>query len=370
MRIGIVCYPTFGGSGVVAADLAHGMAQRGHQVHLLSYESPARLPGFHPNLAFHGVDVTAYPLHKYPPYTLALAARIAEVAVDERLEILNVHYAVPHAASALVARAMLGRRARFALVTTCHGTDVSLAGGDPGFAPLIRWTLRGSDAVTAVSAWLAEESRRLFQVHRPEVLHNFVDVSRFLPAPGLQEAPPTVIHCSNLRPVKRVADVVKAFAMAQRGLKARLLLVGDGPEAPRARSEAERLGVARRVSFLGSQSAVERVLPGAAALLLASESESFGLSALEAMACGVPVVAPRVGGLSEVVEHGKTGFLCPPGDVDALAAAVRRLCADRLLRDRMGRAARKRVLQRFGREQGLDRYEALYRKLARRRARG
>ena len=364
MRIGIACYPTFGGSGVVASDLAHGLAGRGHEVHLLSYESPARLQGFHPNLSFHAVEVTAYPLHKYPPYTLALAARMAEVAETRKLQVLNVHYAVPHAASALVARALLPRRRRFALVTTCHGTDVSLAGGDPGFAPLIRWTLRESDAVTAVSRWLADETRRIFRVARPRVLPNFVDLQRFSPGPPLK-GDPLVVHCSNLRPVKRVADVVAAFALAAKRTRARLVIVGDGPDAPRARAEAARLGVASRVRFLGSQTDLEEILRGASAYLLASESESFSLTALEAMACGVPVVAPRVGGIPEVVKDGISGLLAPPGDVRALGHAVARLCSNFPLRERMGSAARKRAVAFFNREEGIGRYEALYRSLLR-----
>ncbi len=359
MRIGIVCYPTFGGSGVVASDLAHGLAERGHEVHLLSYERPARL-AFHPRLHVHEVEVTAYPLHKYPPYTLALAARIAEVSRAHRLDVVNVHYAVPHGASALVARAILGEGARrFALITTCHGTDVSLAGGDPGFAPLIRWTLRHSEAVTAVSGWLARETRRLFRVPLPAVLPNFVDLTRFVPTP-----PPAgmmrVVHCSNFRPVKRPADVVTAFAQASRGLSARLDMVGDGPEAARARAEAVRLGVSGRVRFLGSQEAVEEVLRGASAYLLASESESFGLSALEAMACGVPVVAPRVGGLPEVVQHRRTGLLCPPGDVQAMGQALRRLLTDVDLGAKMALAARRRAADHFDWESGISRYENLY----------
>ena len=370
MRIGIACYPTFGGSGVVAADLAYGLAERGHEVHLLSYEAPARLACFHANLAFHTVEVTAYPLYKYPPYTLALAARMAEVAEAHSLQVLNVHYAVPHAASALVARQLLPRRRRFALVTTCHGTDVSLAGGDPGFAPLIRWTLQHSEAVTAVSGWLARETRRLFRVPLPEVLGNFVDLSRFVPSP-----PPAgmmrVVHCSNFRPVKRPVDVVAAFAQAAKNLPARLDLVGDGPEASRARAEAVRLGVAARVRFLGSQEAVEEALRGASAYLLASESEAFGLSALEAMASGVPVVAPRVGGLPEVVRHGVTGLLCPPGDVSAMGRALRRLLTDGALRARMALAARRRAADHFDREAGIARYEDLYRRtLSGRRKRG
>jgi N-acetyl-alpha-D-glucosaminyl L-malate synthase BshA len=362
VRIGIVCYPTFGGSGVVAADLAHGLAERGHQVHLLSYEPPARLASFHPNLSFHTVEVTAYPLYKYPPYTLALAARMAEVAQAHSLQLLNVHYAVPHAASALVARQLLPRGRRFALVTTCHGTDVSLAGGDAGFTPLIRWTLRNSEAVTAVSGWLAGETRRLFGVKRPAVLPNFVDVDRFIP--GVPSGDETVVvHCSNLRPVKRISDVIAAFAAVVRRLLARLLVVGDGPEAPRARQEAERLGVSRRVHFYGSQTSVQEILRGATACLLASESESFGLSALEAMACGVPVVAPRVGGLPEVIQDGVTGFLAPPGDVGALGNALRRLCASPALSLKMGKAARARAERRFSRSQGIDGYEAIYRKV-------
>ncbi len=368
MRIGIACYPTFGGSGVVAADLAHGLAERGHEVHLLSYEAPARLACFHANLAFHTVEVTAYPLYKYPPYTLALAARMAEVARAHGIEILNVHYAVPHAASALVARELLPRSRRFALVTTCHGTDVSLAGGDAGFAPLIRWTLRSSEAVTAVSGWLATETRRLFGVRRPRILPNFVDLERFAPASS-PSGEPVVVHCSNLRPVKRVPDVIAAFAAATRNTRARLVVVGDGPEAPRARQEAERLGISRRVRFLGNQTALEEILRGATAYLLASESESFGLSALEAMACGVPVVAPRVGGIPEVVEDGVTGLLAPPGDIGALGAALRRLCTSPALGRRLARAARARAEARFGRERGIDRYEALYRGVLARRGR-
>lgn len=369
MKIGITCYPTYGGSGSLATDLGLHLARRGHEIHFISYSQPFRLQGYQERVYFHEASVGHYPLFEYPPYTLALASRMAEVAAQHELDLLHVHYALPHAVSAYLARQLLARTPP-ALVTTLHGTDITLLGSAPAFFPMIKFSIEQSDRVTCVSDFLANETRRVFGVTQPlDVIHNFVDTEIFTPrrldddARRLDLAPagvPIIMHLSNFRPVKRLPDVIAAFARVRRQRPARLVLVGDGPDWPTALAQAEALGVHRDVVALGRQDAVENLLKLADVFLLPSETESFGLAALEAMASGVPVVASRVGGLPEVVEDGVCGLLVPPGDVDGLAHALERLLADPALRSRMGAAARDRAVGFFDAGLIVPRYEALY----------
>jgi len=378
LRIGIACFSTFGGSGVVASEAALSLAARGHRVHLFSDERPGRLGQGAGQVQFHGVAVRAYPQLKDSPYALALTSKIVEVARRDGLDLLHAHYAIPHAISAYLARQVLaaGGEAQPAIVTTLHGTDITLVGNDPGFLPLTRFSILASDAVTAPSAWLAEATHRLLDVPRDraiEVIPNFVDTGHFTPAPTAQtggrrppDGRPVLIHVSNFRPLKRVADVVAIFAEVRRRLPAAppvLWLVGDGPERERVRDLLRDLGLDAQAQFLGERIDLPELLREADLFLLPSESESFGLAALEAMACGVPVVGSRVGGIPEVVSDGETGLLAPVGDVAAMAAHVVRLLEDQPLRQRFARAARERAATVFPLEPTVAKYEALYRRV-------
>lgn len=365
MRVGIVCHPTYGGSGAVAISLARALARAGHEVHALSYERPARLAEGDPGVTFHKVGVSAYPLFRYPPYDLALASSICEIAETRALDVVHVHYAIPHAVAALLARAMLGTRLP-RIVTTLHGTDITIVGVDPSYRRPTMFGLAGSDVVTSVSAWLRDETRRFFCSECPiEVIPNAVDTVRFRPDPSARgefarDGEFVVSHVSNMRPVKRLLDVVEAFAGAFPAGAARLLLAGDGPDRGAAERRAAERGVADRVSFLGEIDAVERVYAASDAFLLMSESESFGLSALEASSSGVPVVATRVGGVPEVVADGTTGLLVPGADVAAAAAALRQLAADPAERAALGAAGRRAAVERFGEDAILARYIEVY----------
>ncbi len=370
LRIGICCYPTYGGSGAVATELGMALAERGHEIHFLSYARPARLAAFHPRVTFHRVEVSSYPLFRYPPYDLALASVMREVADTHRLDVLHVHYAIPHAVSAVLARAMLGRRVPH-IVTTLHGTDITIVGAEHSYFHPTRYGIEESDAVTTVSEWLRAETVRIFFPQKEiRVLPNFVDTVRFRPVECAQTrewlglcGEPTLAHVSNFRPVKRVGDVVSIFARITRRRPARLLLAGDGPDRQLAEDIARDEGVLDRVRFLGEQEHVERVLACADLFLLPSESESFGLAALEAMACGVPVVGTRAGGLPEVVDDGVTGALVGIGDVDAAADAATALLEDAPRLRMMSAAARRVAEERFGLSAVVGRYEALYEEL-------
>ncbi len=366
MRIGIACWPTFGGSGAVATELGIALSERGHEIHFVSYAPPFRLRTVRCNLRFHEVSVSAYPLFRFPPYDLALASKLAEVSEDAGLDVLHVHYALPHALAAHLARELLGGSGPRTVVTL-HGTDITVVGTDPAYRRVTRFGIDRADGVTAVSRWLAEETARIFGTTRAvEVVPNFVDVDRFRPGgdPSVRRslaAPGEVLlaHVSNFRPVKRVRDVVRCFAHVAERRPARLVLVGDGPERPGAEEEARRLGVHAAVTFLGEQEGVETLLPAADLFLLPSESESFGLAALEAMACGVPVVGTRTGGLPEVVDDGVNGHLCGIGETGCMAEFALALLGDPGRHAAFREAARARA-EALSRDVVVPRYEAVY----------
>lgn len=367
MKIGIACYPTFGGSGVVATELGHELALRGHDVHFISYALPSRLNLFAERVSYHEVSVPTYPLFNYPPYDLALATRIVDVALHEGLDVLHAHYALPHAISAHLAREMLLPR-RLAVVTTLHGTDVTIVGQDRSYLPITRFGIERSDAVTAVSDYLARVTREVFSPAKEiHVVPNFVDPDRWRPDGGRKGATcfakggeRLVLHVSNFRPVKRVLDVVEVFDRLRRKVPARLLMIGDGPDRPAAEALCRAKGIAGLVHFLGNTPAVEEVMPAADLYVLTTDMESFGLSALEAQACGVPVLGYRAGGLPEVVESGETGFLREVGDVDGLAADGVRLLEDDAVFSETSRAARSRAVALFDADAIVARYLALY----------
>ena len=366
MRIGITCYPTYGGSGVVATELGKELAVRGHDIHFISYALPIRL-SLTDRILFHEVEVLSYPLFEYPPYDLVLATKMAEVTVRYNLDILHVHYAIPHSISAYLAKMMITDR-KIPFVTTLHGTDITLVGNDRSYLPITRFGIEQSDAVTAVSQYLRQRTVEEFNIQRPiSVIPNFVNCDIYSRATEgslrrkyAKDEESIFIHISNFRPVKRIEDVIAVFARVRAECPARLLLVGDGPERPKAEWLAETQGVSRDVLFLGKQSEMAPLLSIADVLLLPSENESFGLVALEAMACEVPVVATRIGGLPEVVEHEEDGFLLGLGDVAGMAEASLKLVKNAHLRDEMGRAARKHALRDFCSTKIVRHYEQLY----------
>ena len=365
MRIGIVCYPTVGGSGVIATEMATALAARGHEVHLLSYDQPSRLRrGVH-GLTFHEVAVSAYPLFRYPPYALALATRMLEVQEEAGVDLFHVHYAIPHAVSACLARSMSGGDLKF--VTTLHGTDITVVGGDPSYLRPTRFALEQSNAVPAVSRFLADETHKMFGVEgNVEVVHNFIDTKRFAPRAGKAwhqraDQERILVHASNFRPVKRVADIVRAFSKILRQLPARLLLIGDGPDREHALAVASDLGCGHRVEHLGMRDDLDEILPGADLFLSASETESFGLSILEAMGCGVPCISTAVGGVAEVV--GETGRLVPLGDPDGMAKAAIEVLTDPDIYGQLAASTRQRAIERFSTERAVGRYEDIYQRL-------
>jgi N-acetyl-alpha-D-glucosaminyl L-malate synthase BshA len=367
VNIGLTCYPTLGGSGAVAAELGRQLARRGHAVHFVSHRLPFRLDPENGGVFVHEVDVASYALLEYPPHELALAAKMAEVAREHRLDLLHVHYAIPHAISGLLAQQMLGAAAP-RLVTTLHGTDITLVGQDRSFFEITRFGIERSDGVTAVSEFLRRMTVEEFEVGRPiEVIPNFVDLGVFQRAGAWAEraafaapAEKVVVHASNLRPMKRVLDVVRIFERVAREVKAVLLVVGDGPERSSAQALARRLGVLDKVRFLGRQDRVEEILGIADLYLLPSELESFGVSALAAMACEVPVVGSDTGGLPEVVKHAETGFLLPVGDVEGMAARAIEILKDDELRRSLGDAGRLRAAALFGADRVVSQYERFY----------
>lgn len=370
MKIGITCYPTYGGSGAVATELGMALAERGHEVHFITYAQPFRLPAFSPRIFFHEVAIGSYPLFQYPPYDLALAVRMHEVATQQRLDLLHVHYAIPHATSAWLAKQML-REAGVDLpvVTTLHGTDITIVGQDHSYHAITKFSIEKSDRVTAVSQYLKDETVRAFGCdnRRVEVIPNFVDPTVFDRArydgalrQQLGDGRKVLMHISNMRPVKRVTDVVQIFAAVRREIPSVLVMVGDGPERSAAEEEARRLDVEGDVRFLGKIDGVAPLLASADLYMLTTDRESFGLSALEAQACGVPVLGYAVGGLPEVVEQGVTGHLGAVGDVVGMAGAAIDMLGHDDHWQAMSAAAATRAAGNFATDQVLPRYEALY----------
>jgi N-acetyl-alpha-D-glucosaminyl L-malate synthase BshA len=370
MRIGITCYPTYGGSGVVATELGIELAARGHDVHFISYAMPVRITEAAGRIHFHEVEMLNYPLFDHPPYTLALATAMANVAVNESLDLLHVHYAIPHSVSAYLARAMLKPR-RLPFVTTLHGTDITLVGLDRSYLPITRFSIEESDAVTAISEYLREVTQREFEIHRPvEVIPNFVNCDVFSPANGKcrrEEFAPQgekiLVHLSNFRPVKRVPDVMEIFALVRREIPAKLLMIGDGPDRTVAEWMVREKKLGPDVIFLGKQNQVQDLLGCADVLLLPSDIESFGLAALEGMASGVPAICSRVGGVPEVLRDGVEGFLVEARDVQTMAARALEILSNPDRQAEMSRAARQRALRHFCSNNIIPLYEDLYRRV-------
>jgi L-malate glycosyltransferase len=363
MRIGITCYPTYGGSGIVATELGLELAHRGHDVHFISYAHPIRLDTQTPGIFYHEVEVSNYPLFQYPPYALALASRMMEVADRHSLDLLHVHYAIPHSISALLAQQMTTSR-RLPFVTTLHGTDITLVGADPTYFPITKFSIERSNGITTISEYMRDRTVEFFGVRNPiEVIHNFVNSSLYKPDPEQQRSTvrKRILHISNFRPVKRVLDCIHVFARVRKHVDAELVMAGDGPDRGPAERLARELGVDSFVRFLGKQDHMERLIPGMHVLHLPSETEAFGLAALEAMACGVPPVATRTGGVPDLITHGVDGYMEAVGDYDAQGARITELLTDESLHNRMATAAREAAVARFSTELIIPQYEAYYR---------
>ena len=373
-RIGITCYPTYGGSGVVATELGIELAARGHDVHFITSSQPFRLTGREQNIHFHEVAVFHYPLFEHPPYDLALATRMAEVAEFYSLDLLHVHYAIPHSVSAYLARQMLAARGvHLPFVTTLHGTDITLVGLDPSYLPITKFGIEQSDGVTSISAHLRDRTHEAFTITQHiEVIRNFVNCDVYVRDPEkvarmrpryAAENERLLVHLSNFRPVKRVADVVEVFARVAREIPSRLMLIGDGPDRSIAEHLARKYDVQDRIHFLGKQDNVNELLPLADLMLMPSEMESFGLAALEAMACRVPAIATRVGGVPELIEDGVNGLLFPIGDVEAMATAAIALLQDTPRLEQMAEAARRTAQDHFCASRIIPLYEQFYEKI-------
>ena len=370
MKIGITCYPTYGGSGVVATELGKNLAERDHEIHFISSSLPFRLSHVAGNIFFHEVNVQSYPLFESPPYTLSLTSKMVDIAKHAGLDVLHVHYAIPHATSAVMARQILaGQGISLPVVTTLHGTDITLIGQDPSFAPVVTWSINESDGVTAVSNFLRQETYDHFAVSNGiEVIPNFIDTDRFhrqdkehFKQALCPNGEKVIVHVSNFRPVKNTKQVIDIFQRVQREYSdVKLLLVGDGPERVPTERKARELGVFNDVRFLGKQDPIEEILSIADIFLMPSDSETFGLAALEAMACRVPTVVSDVGGLPELVNGGETGYLCPVGDVDAFGDRILALLTDEELHARMAQAARDRAVDTFDIDRVVPMYERYY----------
>mgnify|MGYP001196913115 CR=1 FL=1 len=366
LKIGITCYPTLGGSGVVATELGKLLAERGHQIHFITHSMPFRLGQYHKNIFYHEVEVTDYHVFRYPPYDLALASKMASVAKMQKLDLLHVHYALPHAVCAYLAKQMVGDHLK--IVTTLHGTDITILAQEQSVSDLIRLAINNSDAVTAVSNDLIRQTRNLLQIARDiELAYNFVDKRVYYPRSckeiRREFALPhekVLMHISNFRPVKRVMDVVEIFRQVRERVPSKLILVGEGPELAKAQSRVSQLGLAEDVRFLGKQDDVAQVISMADLFLLPSEKESFGLAALEAMACGVPVIGSTAGGLPELVTHGETGYLAPIGDTRMMAQYALSLLQDAEKYQAFSQACIRRAHTEFSSETIVARYEAIY----------
>jgi N-acetyl-alpha-D-glucosaminyl L-malate synthase BshA len=361
MRIGITCYPTYGGSGIVATELGLELANRGHDIHFITYANPIRLDPGIPRIHYHEVEVSNYPLFQYPPYCLALASRMAEVAEDYKLDLLHVHYAIPHSIAALLAQQMMAPRKRLPFITTLHGTDITLVGMDRSYFPITKFSIEKSNGITSISNHLRQHTLETFGVENEiRVIHNFVNVEMYKPLPSRPNSEKRLMHISNFRPVKRVEDCIRVMAEVIQKVPAHLYMVGDGPDRGPAQRLARELGLDPHVTFMGKQDHVERLFPQMHVLLLPSEMESFGLAALEAMACAVPPIATRVGGVPELVAPGVDGFLEPVGDIAAQSARAIELLSDDALHARMSAAARKTAVERFATSLIIPQYESCY----------
>lgn len=370
MRIGIVCYPTYGGSGVLATELGKALADKGHMVHFITYQQPVRLNAFHANIYYHEVQVPTYPLFDFPPYESALSSTMVDVILNQQLDLLHVHYAIPHASTAYLAKQIVSKTGRIVpFITTLHGTDITLVGKDKTYAPVVTFSINESDAITAVSNNLREETYKSFQIEKDiEVIYNFVDTERFKRreaelkhfrdaiAPNGEKV---LLHVSNFRKVKRVPDVIKVFAQVREQVPAKLMLVGDGPDRPTIECMCREMGLCSDVRFVGKQEQLEDVMSISDLFLLPSDYESFGLAALEAMAAEVPVISSNAGGLPEVNIHGETGYLSPVGDVDSMAKYAIELLKDEKELKRVRKGALEQA-QRFHISNVIPQYEALY----------
>jgi len=374
MKIGITCYPTYGGSGVVATELGLELAQRGHEIHFISYAQPIRLTELNPNIHYHEVDVSRYPLFDFPPYDLALATRMAEVSELYALDLLHVHYAIPHSVSALLARQMLAakpQKQRLPFVTTLHGTDITLVGLDRSYLPITRFSIEQSDGVTAISKYLRERTMKEFDVkNNIEVIYNFVNCDVYCRKAATaeqrseyaKEDERILVHLSNFRPVKRITDAVEVFYRVRQKMPAKLLMIGDGPDRSRAEWLAVQKGIHNDVLFLGKQDNVAEKLAMSDIMLMPSELESFGLAALEGMACEVVPIATRVGGVPEFIEHGKSGYLAEVGDVEMMAKYAIDLLSDESRLREMAKASRAVAQSRFCSSKIIPQYEEFYRR--------
>ncbi len=367
MKVCIVCYPTHGGSGVVASELAIGLARKGHEIHIVSYAPPFRLRSFYPNIYFHEVEIASYPLFKYPPYALGLATKLVELAEAYNIELIHAHYAVPHAASAYLAKQILSSRS-IKIITTLHGTDITLVGTDRSFHRVIKFTIEKSDGVTAVSHYLKQRTTQEFDIQREiKVIYNFIDpdrpdkyrnqCERMSYAPHGEKI---LMHASNFRPVKRVGDVVRIFAQVRAQIPSKLILIGDGPDRIFIKQLVKELKLEADVHFLGEQDYLEPLFFCADLFLLPSDQESFGLTALEAMNCGVPVIASETGGLPEVITHGETGYLYPVGEIKGMAEKSVELLNDPQIHESFKQQARRRATQSFNADRIIPQYEAFY----------
>jgi N-acetyl-alpha-D-glucosaminyl L-malate synthase BshA len=375
MNIGITCYPTYGGSGVVATELGLELAQRGHDIHFISYAQPIRLVEPQPHIHFHEVEVSRYPLFDYPPYDLALATRMAEVAELYDLDLLHVHYAIPHSVSALLARQMLAAspsKRKLPFVTTLHGTDITLVGLDRSYLPITRYSIEESDGVTAISQYLRDKTLKEFEIKNPiEVIYNFVNCDLYVRDPGaterrLEYAKPgerLLVHLSNFRPVKRITDTIEIFDRVRKQIPSKLMLIGDGPDRSKAEWLAVQKGIHEDVLFLGKQDRVREKLAIADVMLLPSELESFGLAALEAMACKVVPIATNVGGIPELIDQGVNGFMAGVGDVDSMANYAIELFSDDAKLEEMSKKARATAQERFCTTKIIPKYEEFYRRV-------
>lgn len=366
LKIGITCYPSLGGSGVVATELGKLLAEKGHEVHFISHSVPFRLGSFHKNIKYHEVDVSDYYVFRYPPYDLSLATKMAQVAKQQELDVLHVHYAVPHAVCAFLAKQMVGDKLK--VVTTLHGTDITVLAQDESLKDLIRLAINESDAVTSVSKDLTRETREVLDITREiDLTYNFVDPREYYPrntcnckSDFAEPGEKVLMHISNFRPVKRVGDVVEVFNKVQGQVPAKLLFVGEGPDLPKIQWKIREMGLEDKVHFLGKQDDIAQVISMADLLLLPSEKESFGLVALEAMACGVPTVGSIAGGIPELITHGETGYLAPIGDVDAMAEHCLTLLTQPEQMKRFREACLQRAKNDFSSERMMETYESIY----------